>query len=910
MTATDQGSSERRASDFDLMDLVKARASLEKKDGKNIQDGNQDVIEEHNKGGSGGKEDETSPKSNQKIQADEDELDLLKIVAARAIAPTNTGKQPSKSDSAVTTAMDRKMDSDFAGERMPLEEKKIGTMPTKLEGYFEDPSESNHQDEDFPPRLHPSSSSRQPTSASLVPGAYSGGPGGNVERRDRVSFSHLTTTTASSSDAFHNSQMVPEEDAGLVVANPVMASGDDEEMQQARPSTSSAKPNGDFESRRNWFCMGCALLVFLCFGLVLIPILRDNSEGSSSATNTAVAEPTNPPLPSSRKEIESYVLELLPAGSRLAAMDASAPQSQALQWLLADPQMDGGLGYEDWRILQRMALATLYYSTNTTKGWFNDTDWLSYKVPECLWHNDLNYKWLGEGGTKNKAYLVREFSPNEANCHTAGNASMTTSFTEGSYKHLWLPYNGLAGTMPEELYLLSNLQSVDLTGNDLVGTISSRVANFRNLKLFDLTKNKVTGTLPTEMGLMKELSLLFWHGNRLTGTIPTEIASMTYLASLRIDINLLTGTIPTQMGLLSTHLNHLLIADNAITGTIHTELMMMAVLQDLVLAFNPISGSIPSQIGLMSSLKGTSINGAAPLTGTIPTQVGLLSQLKRLSLSINDLSGTIPSQLGLLSSTFFFLAIRDNPRISGTIPCELGALTLMKTLVVSNMSLTGTVPSELESWSSAKELVLHTNQLTGSIPEGFWNFTLLQDFRVYNNRLTGTIPSSMSVLSVLDTWSMANNSLHGTLPSQIGLLSGLESLDLSSNAFSGTFPAAMENWTAPLKEFNISSNQFTGTLPLYLGTMAENWPSLEVFDVSDNGFIGELPAGLCVQEKENAVLSFDCTASLCGCSSCSCLEGATNAISVNAGNHSDNATIPSQVFANETSYRMLIQWFA
>ena len=77
--------------------------------------------------------------------------------------------------------------------------------------------------------------------------------------------------------------------------------------------------------------------------------------------------------------------------------------------------------------------------------------------------------------------------------------------------------NGLAGSIPPDLFNLSGLQSIDLNDNDIRGTVPSEISKAVNLRKLRLSYNMLTG-LPTTLGTLGKLSLLHIHQNRIGGS--------------------------------------------------------------------------------------------------------------------------------------------------------------------------------------------------------------------------------------------------------------------------------------------------------------------------------------------------------------------------------------------------------
>jgi hypothetical protein len=136
-----------------------------------------------------------------------------------------------------------------------------------------------------------------------------------------------------------------------------------------------------------------------------------------------------------------------------------------------------------------------------------------------------------------------------------------------------LARNGeLSGVIPEELFAVSTLRSIDLGNNILFGPFPAEFALLTRLESLDLRNCFFSGVLPTELGLLTELR--------------------------RLDIFLnapLQGQIPSEFGLL-TKLEVLVLADNAFSGMIPTELGSISTLQEMQLGRNGLTGAMPDEV--------------------------------------------------------------------------------------------------------------------------------------------------------------------------------------------------------------------------------------------------------------------------------------------------------------------------
>jgi hypothetical protein len=161
---------------------------------------------------------------------------------------------------------------------------------------------------------------------------------------------------------------------------------------------------------RNWVLVVVAVGVMIAVVLLGITLMKDD-------TSPVVGGPSH--------DIDEILSYLLPSDSlKVARSNSSSPQAKALAWLRNDSQPNE---YGHDRLRQRYALAVLFYSTNG-EVWKDSTGWLS-NASECTWHIDV------------------EGAPSDQSC------------VEGSrFSALQFMGNGLVGSLPTELELLSDLR--------------------------------------------------------------------------------------------------------------------------------------------------------------------------------------------------------------------------------------------------------------------------------------------------------------------------------------------------------------------------------------------------------------------------------------------------------------------
>jgi hypothetical protein len=141
--------------------------------------------------------------------------------------------------------------------------------------------------------------------------------------------------------------------------------------------------------------------------------------GAASGTTLAKKESTTAASPT----VDQFLSNLPRYSLELAESNASSPQALALEWLRIDPLYND---YELRRLYQRYALAVLYFSTQGGS--------LSYDN-ECTWN-----RWLSADVCDKSFRLTRLI--------------------------LWEGI-GLVGTLPVELELLTDLETMKLGGTEV-----------------------------------------------------------------------------------------------------------------------------------------------------------------------------------------------------------------------------------------------------------------------------------------------------------------------------------------------------------------------------------------------------------------------------------------------------------
>lgn len=323
-------------------------------------------------------------------------------------------------------------------------------------------------------------------------------------------------------------------------------------------------------------------LFALVVGIVILVVLLI-SRGKEESASDADAPTASPVTPSPFSIMEERVKSLLPSHTLETLADPSSAQSLALAWLLLDPNLDSYVGQE-WRVRQRFALATVFYS-NEGFNWDVSKGWMNYTVHECSW---WARPWFAPPSPG-----MRFITPDNPNPCEIRNTSLPPSDGEdGQYKHLWLIKNNLKGYIPEEIFLLTALRSLSLSLNPLSGTISTRFGLLPELEAITLSRNDIglTGSLPTELGMLSKMSLFSVMGNRLTGDI-SVLGKLSQLDTVMLDRNRFTGNLPKKLFTISS-MRILYMDINSFSGTLPSELGQLTALEDFCLNHNNLHGPV------------------------------------------------------------------------------------------------------------------------------------------------------------------------------------------------------------------------------------------------------------------------------------------------------------------------------
>ncbi|KAK4484916.1 hypothetical protein RD792_007517 [Penstemon davidsonii] len=286
-----------------------------------------------------------------------------------------------------------------------------------------------------------------------------------------------------------------------------------------------------------------------------------------------------------------------------------------------------------------------------------------------------------------------------------------------------------------------------------------------NLRVYSMSdwdaSSNVVGPLPDELWNLTYLTSLNLAQNYLTGPIPRSISNLTRMQYLSLGINALSGELPRELGQL-TDLISLAVGTNNFTGALPSELGNCRRLREFYFDSSGVSGAIPSTFANLRSLE-IVFASDNDLTGRIPNFIGSWSQLTSLRLEGNSLQGPIPSSFSNLSS---LSDLRISGLSNGSFSLDfLANMTSLTTLVLRNNSISGSIPPNFNEHPTLSLLDMSFNNLNGQIPDSLFNLSSLVHLFLGNNSLNGSLPSQKAdLLQFID---LSYNELSGSFPSWV-----------------------------------------------------------------------------------------------------------------------------------------------
>ena len=215
-----------------------------------------------------------------------------------------------------------------------------------------------------------------------------------------------------------------------------------------------------------------------------------------------------------------------------------------LEWLVQHSSSEELLIRPNWRVQQRYVLALLYISTTSNNNIIG-TQWggrSSTSTTNDSEEEEEDEEDDDEMNNNNDWYQKLNFLSNKDECEWYTSRTICNTYPN-------INPNPNLEDCPTE-YLENNVETKGVVCDD-----EGRVTRI------SLYENNLIGSLPPELSVLSEINTLYFVTNKISGNIPSSFGNMTKLSSLLLGNNCLEGSIPSELfdlnllGLSNYHLN-------------------------------------------------------------------------------------------------------------------------------------------------------------------------------------------------------------------------------------------------------------------------------------------------------------------------------------------------------------------
>ncbi|KAI4318383.1 hypothetical protein MLD38_032096 [Melastoma candidum] len=205
----------------------------------------------------------------------------------------------------------------------------------------------------------------------------------------------------------------------------------------------------------------------------------------------------------------------------------------------------------------------------------------------------------------------------------------------------------------------------------------------------DLNHADIAGYLPTELGLLTDVALFHVNSNRFCGVIPKSFSKLILMHEFDISNNRFVGGFP-KVVLTWPAVKFIDIRYNDFEGKLPPELFLKE-LDAIFLNNNRFTSTIPDTVG--KSTASVVVFAYNKFTGCIPRTIGNMTNLNEIIFLNNHLGGCFPDELGLLENMTIFDASHNS--FFGGITTTLTGLKNVEVLEIANNKLTGLVSESI-----------------------------------------------------------------------------------------------------------------------------------------------------------------------------------------------------------------------
>lgn len=253
------------------------------------------------------------------------------------------------------------------------------------------------------------------------------------------------------------------------------------------------------------------------------------------------------------------------------------------------------------------------------------------------------------------------------------------NFTSNWYGPDVCTYRGVYCAPALDDSYIQTVAGIDLNHANIAGYLPKELGLLTDLSLFHLNSNRFCGTIPYTIKNWRLLYEIDVSNNNFNGGFPKVLLSLPYLKFIDVRYNYFDGPIPSK--LFDLDLDAIFINNNNFTSKFPQNIGNSPV-SVAVLAYNNFQGCLPPSISKMSKTLNEIILEDSGLKGCLPSEIGELTQLNVLDVSYNDLSGPLPESMGEMKN-LEQLNVAFN-MFSGSIPESICSLPKLENFTYSS----------------------------------------------------------------------------------------------------------------------------------------------------------------------------------------------------------------------------------
>ena len=406
----------------------------------------------------------------------------------------------------------------------------------------------------------------------------------------------------------------------------------------------------------------------------------------------------------------------------------------------------------------------------------------------------------------------------------------------GDISALVMENNGLAGDLPESLYLLRVLSNLSLVTNALTGTLSPLIGNLTELTVLNLASNDLNGELPSTLSRLSKLITLSLMDNAFSGPLNgVDFSTMGSLKNLYLQVNQFTGTIPSTLE--ACPLLRVVLFSNQLSGKIPAFLFNKSSLLVLSLGNNQLTGAIPSNFEQLVQLSDLSLLDnnftSFPNLSSHPNAPNLRVSIPNNYIPWDDIAANLNADSTHSFESFDYAPQLEVPAGQGQV-LDIAEIASLRDLYEYTHGANWTDNTGWPSTPTEWEAITSIDQAATWFGVTVENGDVANIF-LNSNGLSGSLPQTIGNLSELKRFWVNVNSLYGELPASIYSLNKLTQLNLAANDFTGPLDPRIGGMDA-LGLLRIGGNEFDVPLPIEIGNLENLW-SLTINEIALNSEI-------------------------------------------------------------------------